>query len=47
MGAALEARGQWLDDTANDAWITVNEWEQPTGPDGAFHLIGLLPAPTP
>jgi len=43
VGGALEARAQWLGGTDHDAWITVNEWEQATGLDGAFALDGLPP----
>lgn len=43
LGGALAARGQWLSDTANDRWVTCNEWSVGTGPDGAFELRGLPP----
>ena len=45
LGGVLEARAQWLGGTDHDPWITVNEWAQATGPEGAFELIGLPPGP--
>lgn len=41
LGGAIAARTQWLSDTANDRWVTCNEWSVGTGPDGAFELRGL------
>ncbi|MGE0711671.1 MAG: carboxypeptidase regulatory-like domain-containing protein [Planctomycetota bacterium] len=41
LGAVVEARAQWLGRTANDEWITVNEWHQASAPDGRFSLEGL------
>ncbi len=43
LGGAIAARTQWLSDTANDRWVTCNEWSVGTGPDGAFELRGLPP----
>ncbi len=43
LGGVVEARTQWLTQTANDVWITVNEWPQAAGPDGRFALEGLPP----
>lgn len=42
-GAVQEARVQWESGTDHDPWITVNEWAQASGPDGAFSLDGLAP----
>lgn len=40
-GGVHEAQRQWLGGTDHDAWITVNEWAEGTGPDGLFQLDGL------
>jgi hypothetical protein len=43
LGAVVEARAQWTSRTANDEWITINEWHQASAPDGRFRLDSLPP----